>query len=96
MPPRGKATLQDVAKLAGVSPASASMILQKKPGVSFSPETVSRVFAAAEELGYKKSSVNSNFIRPTIAIVFSQITSLYYTYIAQSIDQKAHEKALLQ
>lgn len=91
MPPRGKATLQDVAKLAGVSPASASMILQKKPGVSFSSETVSRVFAAAEELGYKKSCANSNFIRPTIAIVFSQITSLYFTYIVQSIDQKAHE-----
>lgn len=91
MPPRGKVTLQDIAKLAGVSPASASMILQKKPGVSFSPETVRRVFDAAEQLGYKKSGTTGNFLRPSIAIVFSQITSLYYTYIVQSIDQKANE-----
>lgn len=91
MPQRGKATLQDVARLANVSPASASMILQKKPGVSFAPETVSRVFAVAEELGYKKSNASSNFSRPTIAVFIPQVTSLYYTYIAQSIDQKANE-----
>lgn len=94
MPPRGKATLQDVAKLAQVSPASASMILQKKPGVSFSPETVRRVFAVAEQLGYKKSSAAGTFVRPTIAVIFSQITSLYHTYIVQSIDQKAHEMGM--
>jgi len=91
MPSRGKATLQDVAKLANISSASASMILQKKPGVSLSPETVSRVFAAAEQLGYKKSGTSGHFIRPTIAVVFAQITSLYQTYVVQSIDQKANE-----
>lgn len=91
VPPDKKATLQDVARLANVSPASASMILQKKPGVSFSPETVSRVFAAAEQLGYRKSNVTSHFIRPTIAVIFAQITSLYQTYVVQSIDQKANE-----
>lgn len=94
MPSRGKATLQDVARLAKVSPASASMILQKKPGVSFAPETVSRVFAVAEQLGYKKPSAIGNFIRPTIAVIFPQITSLYYAFIAQSIDQKASEMGM--
>lgn len=94
MSPRGKVTLQDVAKLANVSPASASMILQRKPGVSFSPETVSRVFAVAEQLGYKKPSTTGNFLRPTIAIFISQVTSLYFAYIAQSIDQIADEMGM--
>ena len=89
-----KATLQDVARLAGVSSASASMILQKKPGVSFAPETVSRVFAVADQLSYKKPSAMGNFIRPSIAVVFAQITSLYQTYVVQSIDQKANEMGM--
>lgn len=43
--------LRDVAKLAGVSVASASMALNGQPGVS--DETRRRIAAAAEELGYR-------------------------------------------
>lgn len=46
-------TLIDVAKLAGVSTSSASMILNNKKGVSFQEDTKENVFKAAEQLGYK-------------------------------------------
>ena len=50
---RKKATSSDVAKLAGVSQATVSMILNRKCSVSFSRETVRKVEQAAKELGYE-------------------------------------------
>ena len=48
-----KATSSDVAKRAGVSQATVSMVLNKKYNVSFSRETVERVEQAARELDYE-------------------------------------------
>ena len=42
-----------MAKLAGVSQATVSMILNRKCSVSFSRETVRKVEQAAKELGYE-------------------------------------------
>ena len=53
---RKKATSSDVAKRAGVSQATVSMVLNKKYNVSFSRETVERVEQAARELGYRLPS----------------------------------------
>ena len=47
-----KATSSDVAKRAGVSQATVSMVLNKKYNVSFSRETVEKVEQATRELGY--------------------------------------------
>ena len=44
-----KATSSDVAKRAGVSQATVSMVLNKKYNVSFSRETVEKVEQAARE-----------------------------------------------
>lgn len=49
---RKKVTSTDVARKAGVSQSTVSMILNKKYNVSFSRETVERVECAAKELGY--------------------------------------------
>ena len=48
-----KVTSSDVAKYAGVSQTTVSMILNKKYNVSFSRETVEKVESAARELGYQ-------------------------------------------
>ena len=45
-----KATSMDVAREAGVSQATVSMILNKKYNVSFSKETIRQVTEAAEKL----------------------------------------------
>ena len=47
MPP----TMEDVAQRAGVSKATVSLVLNKKPGIS--PETQQAVWLAAEELAYR-------------------------------------------
>lgn len=48
-----RATLADVARLAGLSPTSASMILNGRPGTRLSQDAHDRVFAAAQALGYR-------------------------------------------
>lgn len=45
-------SVRDVAREAGVSPATVSYILNDTPGLSFTPETRQRVLAAAEKLHY--------------------------------------------
>ena len=51
-----KATSSDVAKRAGVSQATVSMVLNKKYNVSFSRETVEKVEQAASCLLYTSPS----------------------------------------
>jgi len=48
-----RATLADVAKLAGLSPTAASMILNGRPDTRLSQDAHDRVNAAAEALGYR-------------------------------------------
>ena len=47
-----KVTSMDIAKAAGVSQSTVSMVLNKKYNVSFSKETVEKVERVAKELGY--------------------------------------------
>lgn len=49
---RTQVSVRDVAREAGVSPATVSYILNDTPGLSFTPETRQRVLAAAEKLHY--------------------------------------------
>ena len=53
-----KITSVDVAKAAGVSQATVSMVLNKKYNVSFSKETIQKVERAAEVLGYQLSLIH--------------------------------------
>lgn len=87
-----KVTLKQVATAAGVSIASASMILRGREDVSFAEETVTRVRHAAESLGYrvKKQPVVSSFVRPTILIFLPAVTGNFYTSMAQAITQAAN------
>ena len=48
-----KVTSSDVARKAGVSQATVSMVLNKKYNVSFSKEVIENVEEAARELGYE-------------------------------------------
>ncbi|QAY66854.1 LacI family DNA-binding transcriptional regulator [Paenibacillus protaetiae] len=47
------ATIKDIARLAGVSPAAVSRVLNNDRGISIAEETRERIFAAAEQLEYK-------------------------------------------
>ncbi|TCC00690.1 LacI family DNA-binding transcriptional regulator [Micromonospora zingiberis] len=68
---RNRVTLADVAKRAGLSKTAASMVLNGREGTRLSAEAHQRVFAAAEELGYRPNvAARSLRTRKTATIAF--------------------------
>ena len=92
---RKKPTSSDVAREAGVSQATVSMVLNHKYNVSFSRKTVEKVEKAARDLDYtlpghknKKESKKEKLI-----VVFCPtITSPYYVLLLQGIEAVANER----
>ena len=83
---RKKVTSTDVAKRAGVSQATVSMVLNQKYNVSFSRETIKKVEQAAKELGYtneKKPRTSRIRMRGTIFVVCPNFTNPYYFSLIQ-------------
>jgi LacI family transcriptional regulator len=91
-----KITLADVGKMAEVSPATASMILNGREGVSFAGETVRRVLEAAERLNYRgpggRKAPGLHYDRQTILIVSPNVHNPYYSATIQAIQRAAHGK----
>ena len=93
-----KVTLKDVAHRSGVSVSAVSMILNQRPGVSFSDETVRRVLDAVQELGYthKSSSALSlpqaDSSKNIIAVFCPNLSNAYYSTIYQAVEQAAYLK----
>jgi DNA-binding LacI/PurR family transcriptional regulator len=61
--PRRSATSHDVARLAGVSRATVSLVLNRVPGASISEPTRRRVLAAASELDYHVNAAGRSLRR---------------------------------
>lgn len=90
-----KITSTDIAKKAGVSQSTVSMILNKKYNVSFSKETVEKVERAAKELGYAppKRKVRKENKKEKLLVVFcSNLTNPYYVMLLQGIESRAKEQ----
>ncbi len=85
-----KVTLKDIAAKAGLSPASVSMILNRRSINRFNAETVERIFTLAEEMGYKNSKEKAYaLIKPsdtTIIIICPSLFNPFYTTIIQGIE----------
>lgn len=89
-----KITSTDIAKAAGVSQATVSMVLNKKYNVSFSKETIQKVEQAANELGYvipKKRSRKSSKNNRLIIVFCPTLTNPYYVMLLQGIEAVAKE-----
>lgn len=90
-----KATSSDVAKRAGVSQATVSMVLNKKYNVSFSRETIARVEEAARELDYQlpRNRRKKESKKEKLIVVFCPtITSPYYVLLLEGIESVANEQ----
>ncbi len=90
-----KATSSDVAKRAGVSQATVSMVLNKKYNVSFSRETIARVEEAARELDYqlpRNRSKKESKKEKLIVVFCPTITSPYYVLLLEGIESVANEQ----
>lgn len=90
-----KVTSTDIAKAAGVSQSTVSMVLNKKYNVSFSKETVEKVEQAARELGYvpQKRKTRKESKKEKLLVVFcSNLTNPYYVMLLQGIESRAKEQ----
>lgn len=88
-----KVTTTDIARAAGVSQATVSMILNKKYNVSFSRETIERVEKAAAEMGYQASKRHVRKLsgRKLIVVFCPTLTNPYYVMLLQGIEEIAKE-----
>lgn len=89
-----KPTSTDVAKLAGVSQSSVSLILNGSDKVSFSSETRERVLAAAKTLGYQPRGQTRLLRRRgnLLLILTPTISNPYYCELSQAIEHYAAER----
>ncbi|PAV31144.1 LacI family transcriptional regulator [Virgibacillus profundi] len=89
------ATIKDIAKKAGVSPATVSRVLNYDTSLSVADATKKKIFEAAEELSYRKRSTNKH-IGKKIAVVHwytekEELNDLYYLSIRLGIEQRCKE-----
>lgn len=90
-----KVTSSDVARKAGVSQATVSMVLNKKYNVSFSKEVIENVEEAARELGYElpKRKKRREERRENMLVVISpNLTNPYYVMLLQGIESRAADQ----
>lgn len=90
-----KVTSMDIAKAAGVSQSTVSMVLNKKYNVSFSKETVEKVEAAAKKLDYvpQKRKASKSGRKEKLLVVFCpNLTNPYYVMLLQGIESRAKEQ----
>lgn len=90
-----KVTSSDVAKAAGVSQATVSMVLNRKYNVSFSKETIQKVEQAAEKMGYEipKRKKRKESRKEKLIVVFCpNLTNPYYVMLLQGIETRAKEQ----
>lgn len=89
-----KVTSSDIAREAGVSQATVSMVLNKKYNVSFSKQTIERVEAAAKNLGYvvpKRRMRSDSKSRKLIVAFCPTLTNPYYVMLLHGIEEVAKE-----
>ncbi len=84
-------TMKDVARLAGVSIQTVSMVVNDKAVVS--PETRDRILAAIDELGYRPQAVGRSLrtgSTRTIGLFVSDITNPFFARMADAVEDHAH------
>ena len=91
---RMRATLRDVARLAGVHPATASRALNEATRSLVTASTVERVVAAAEELAYRPNPIARGLRTSrsfTIGVVIPDLTNPLFPPIVRGIEETLDE-----
>jgi LacI family transcriptional regulator len=90
-----KATIRDVAKLAGVTPAVVSRVFNKDENLNIKDETRENVLNAIQELQYKPNAVARSLrthSMNTIGMLIADIINPFYSQIIKGVQSEA-EKA---
>ena len=88
---RRRVTIDDVAKLAGVSYQTVSRVINNKPYVS--PTTKQKVQEVIDETGYRPSPIARSLATArtaTIGLVVPDISNPYFSAIARGVEQVAY------
>ncbi len=93
---RKRVTSTDIAKAAGVSQATVSMVLNKKYNVSFSKATIEKVEQAAKELGYTVTSTDiakaAGVSQATVSMVLNKKYNVSFSKATiEKVEQAAKE-----
>jgi len=92
---RNRPTMQDVARLAGVSQPTVSRVLHRTGSTpQISENTRQRVLAAVSELGYRPNVAARNLRTrrsQTIALLLADLANSFYHPIARAVQDIAHE-----
>jgi DNA-binding LacI/PurR family transcriptional regulator len=83
--------MKDVARLAGVSVQTVSVVINNKPDIA--PDTRDRILSAIESLGYRPFAVARSLrtgSTRTIALVVSDITNPFFAKMANTVEDYAH------
>lgn len=98
----GRPTMTDIARIAGVSQSSVSLVLNEMSGARISPETQTRVREAAHKIGYKLPATRAG-VEPgpavekdTIAFIVDEISTSPHPVVSlDGIRDYAFEQGLL-
>lgn len=93
-----RATMRDVARLAGVGLATVSRVINGKPGVA--PELVERVMEAARTLGYRHDVTASSLRRAdrrtaTIGLVLEDVANPFSSVLHRAVEDAARREHIL-
>lgn len=95
------ATIKDIAKKAGVSPATVSRVLNNDIGLSVADDTRKRIFEAAEELDYKTLKERNRNIerRINLGIIHwyspkEELEDPYYLSIRKGIERECFSRKI--
>lgn len=85
-----KVTTKDIAKAAGVSQSTVSVVLSDNKKVTISPETRARVIRTAEKMGYqRRKSVKRKEQRTIVGLLVPTLSNLYYPALIQNVETYA-------
>ncbi len=88
-----KVTIKDIAKIAGVSTATVSMVMNKKDE-RISDKTRQKVLKAIEEMGYVPNMIASSMVTKktkTIGLIIPDISNPFFPDVARGVEDRANE-----
>ena len=86
-------TIKDIAKLANCTPATVSMVLNNRPGIS--EETCEKVLLIAKELDYRPNMVARSLVSQqskTIGLIINNFYDQFFAHIAEWVEKDARKR----
>ena len=88
-------TTRDVAKAAGVSQSTVSVVLNNNPKISISPETRAHVLKVADQLGYQfKKRIKNRDEAATVGLLIPTLSNMYYPMLVQNVESYARTQGI--